>query len=191
VIYDCGANVGTSCLYFKRLYPQAKIRAFEADPQIAQLLEKNLQANGITDVSVVSKAVWIDKQGIEIGLEGADGASVFSQGKKIRIPSVRLSQELQTEPYIDMLKIDIEGAETAVLEDCKDSLHQVGQIFIEYHAYLHQPQDLDKILHILTQNNFRYFIRDAQDRKSPFVAHQYKNNNGMDLQLNIFAYRVK
>jgi FkbM family methyltransferase len=190
VIYDCGANVGISCLYFKSVYPQAKIRAFEADPQIAQLLEKNLLANGITDVSVVSKAVWTDEEGIGIGLEGADGASVFSQGNKIRISSVRLSKELQNEPYIDMLKIDIEGAETAVLEDCRNSLNHVAHIFIEYHAYLHQAQDLDKILHILTQNNFRYFIRDAQDRKSPLVTHQYKNDNGMDLQLNIFAYRV-
>jgi FkbM family methyltransferase len=191
VIYDCGANVGTSCLYFKSIYPQAKIRAFEADPQITQLLEKNLQANGISDILVVGKAVWTDEQGIEIGLEGADGASVFSQGKKIRIPSVRLSKELQNEPYVDMLKIDIEGAETAVLEDCQDSLTNVAHIFIEYHAYLHQAQDLDKILHILTRNHFRYFIRDAQDRKSPFVAQQYKNNNGMDLQLNIFAYQVR
>lgn len=189
VIFDCGANVGTSCLYFKKMYPSARIRAFEADPDIAALLLKNLENNNISGVTVVSKAVWINDQGIEIGLEGADGASVFSQGKKVRLPSVRLSQQLQTEPYIDMLKIDIEGAETAVLEDCKHHLHHIGHLFIEYHAYLNEPQNLDQILHILTINNFRYFIRDAQDRRSPFVYHQYKNNNGMDLQLNIFAYK--
>lgn len=189
VIFDCGANVGTSCLYFKRLYPLSRIRAFEVDPQIAVLLHKNLEENKLTGVTIINKAVWIHEQGIEIGLEGADGASVFSQERKVRVPSIPLSRELQAEPYIDMLKIDIEGAETAVLEDCKDHLQHIGHIFIEYHAYHNQPQDLDRILHILTQNNFRYFIRDAQDRRSPFVIHQYRNNNGMDLQLNIFAYR--
>lgn len=31
VIYDCGSNVGTSCAYFKMIYPNSKIKAFEAE----------------------------------------------------------------------------------------------------------------------------------------------------------------
>ena len=38
VIFDCGANVGTSCLYFKRIFPNSVIKAFEADPEIAKVL---------------------------------------------------------------------------------------------------------------------------------------------------------
>jgi hypothetical protein len=38
IIFDCGANVGTSCLYFKQLFPNGKIKAFEADPMIANVL---------------------------------------------------------------------------------------------------------------------------------------------------------
>jgi FkbM family methyltransferase len=189
VIYDCGANVGTSVLYFKQCFPDAKITAFEADPQIAQILTDNLQVNKVTQVEVVSKAVWVDNAGIEISPEGADGASVYGKGQKIRIPSVRLKEYLQREAKIDMLKIDIEGAETAVLQDCQDVLSHVQHVFIEYHAYLDQPQELDGILSILRKNGFRYFIRDDQDRKSPFVLRKYKNDTGMDLQLNIFAYR--
>ncbi len=190
IIYDCGANVGTSCLYFKKLYPKAHIKAFEADPQIAALLKKNLQINHISGVEVVSKAVWIDEKGIEIGLEGADGASLYKEGLKTLIPSIRLKDFIEAEKQIDMLKIDIEGAEVQVLEDCKNSLGNVKHIFIEYHAYLKQTQTLDMILTILSQNHFRYFIRDAQDRKSPFITHRYKNDYIMDLQLNIFAYKV-
>jgi FkbM family methyltransferase len=189
VIYDCGANVGTSVLYFKGLFPAARITAFEADPQIARILTDNLQANHVTQVEVISKAVWVDSNGIEISPEGADGASVYGKGQKIRIPSVRLKEYLQRETYIDMLKIDIEGAETAVLQDCQDVLGHVQHLFIEYHAYLDQPQELDTLLSILRTTGFRYFIRDDQDRKSPFVQRKYKNDTGMDLQLNIFAYR--
>ena len=188
-ILDCGANVGTSVLYFKKLFPTARIIAFEADPQIARILINNLQVNRIAQVEVVSKAVWIDNTGIEISPEGADGASVYGKGQKIQIPSVRLKEYLQHEPVIDMLKIDIEGAETAVLHDCQDVLGHVQHLFIEYHAYLDQPQELADILSILRKNGFRYFIRDDQDRRSPFVLRKYKNDTGMDLQLNIFAYR--
>jgi FkbM family methyltransferase len=191
VIYDCGANVGTSCLYFKELYPQARIIAFEADPSIAELLKKNLESNHVSGVEVISKAVWVDEKGIEIGLEGADGASVYNQGKKTHILSVRLKDLIEAEKQIDLLKIDIEGAEAQVLEDCKGSLENIQHIFIEYHAYLNQPQTLDRILSILSQNRFRYFIRDAQDRKSPLISHTYKSDYNMDLQLNIFAYKLK
>ena len=56
VIYDCGANIGTSCLYFKEIHPNAKITAFEADPEIASVLETNLLENGLSDVKIIKKA---------------------------------------------------------------------------------------------------------------------------------------
>ena len=43
LIFDCGANVGTSCLYFKRIFPEARIKAFEPDPEIAKVLSSNLK----------------------------------------------------------------------------------------------------------------------------------------------------
>jgi FkbM family methyltransferase len=189
VILDCGANVGTSCAYFRQEYPAARIKAFEADPKIATFLVQNLRDNHIEGVEVMTKAVWTDNEGIELGQEGADGASVFAEGNKVRVPSIRLKEVLAAEERVDMLKIDIEGAETAVLNDCRETLSHVQHLFVEYHAYLGQPQDLDEILVILRQSGFRYFIRDAQDRPRPLSNHFYRNNTTMDLQLNIFAYR--
>jgi FkbM family methyltransferase len=189
LIYDCGANVGTSCAYFKQLYPNARIKAFEADPNIAAYLQQNLERNGLQNVEVIAQAVWTDNNGIEMGLEGADSGSVYGAGKKVRIPSVRLRDLLAQEAKVDMLKIDIEGAETAVLADCRDVLSRVQHLFVEYHAYLGQTQDLDEILAVLRTNDFRYFIRDAQDRPRPLSNSFYRNNTTMDLQLNIFAYR--
>lgn len=189
VIYDCGANIGTSCLYFKRLYPNARIHAFEADPAIAQLLQTNLTENRLTNVTVIPKAVWIDANGVDLSAEGADGASVYGTGSKTRVPSVRLRDLLQAEPRVDMLKMDIEGAEVAVLDDCRHSLANVQHLFVEYHAYVHQAQSLDKLLTILTENNFRYYVQSARERRSPFLNHLYKNDSLMDLQLNIFAYK--
>jgi FkbM family methyltransferase len=136
VIFDCGANIGTSCLYFKLLSPGSKITAFEADPEIAGILKSNLVKNNLSDIIVIDKAVWINDKGIEISVEGADGASIFSEGiSKIKIDSVRLKYFLEKEDLVDMLKMDIEGAEVEVLKDCSGTLNRVGNLFIEYHSF--------------------------------------------------------
>ncbi len=188
VIYDCGANVGTSCVFFKEQYPEAKIKAFEADPAIGKLLTTNLHRHNLTDIEIVHKAVWVHNNGIELVQEGADGASVVLEGNKINVPSVRLAELLQNEPAIDLLKMDIEGAETKVILDCKDSLQHVQNIFVEYHSFPGQPQQLDEILGVLKESGFRVFVKNTQPRKSPFIFHN-RENNTMDLQLDIFGYR--
>src|SRR5512134_1625936 len=56
-ILDCGSNIGLSILYFKRLYPKARIIGFEPDPAVLHYLQDNVSANGLTDVKVVQAAV--------------------------------------------------------------------------------------------------------------------------------------
>lgn len=190
VILDCGANVGMSVLYFKELYPQARVMAFEAEASIAALLRENLQANGIDDVEVIDKAVWIDDQGVEFGSEAADSSSIYSEsGQKKRVPSVRLRDYLQKEERIDFLKIDIEGAEIEVLADCADSLDHVQNLFVEFHSYLGHTQSLASVVKVFETNGFRYYVDTNQHRKRPFIDHRYRNNDTMDLQLNIFGWR--
>ena len=154
VIYDCGANIGLSCLYFKNIFPNSRIKAFEADPHIVQILSSNLK--NLKNVEVIDKAVWIDSEGVEISLEGADAASVYGSENKVKVDSVSLNKLIENEKRIDMLKIDIEGAETDVIKDCRESLYKAENIFIEYHSFLRQLQDLDVILNTLKENNFRY-----------------------------------
>ena len=44
VILDCGANIGLSVIYFKQLYPNSKITAFEPDPDVFKVLKGCSQA---------------------------------------------------------------------------------------------------------------------------------------------------
>lgn len=189
LIFDCGANIGVSCLYFSRNYPDARIKAFEADPNIAGLLKKNLENNNLLNTQVVDKAVWIENGEINISIEGADGASIHSNKNPVKVECVRLKELLENEIKIDLLKMDIEGAEYEVILDCRDSLKNVDNIFIEYHSFTDSPQKLSEILSILENNNFRYFIKPVNDREIPFINRTNKNNPSMDLQLNIFGYR--
>jgi FkbM family methyltransferase len=189
VIFDCGTNVGTSIAYFHQQYPNARIVAFEADEHISQILQNNLRRNQINSVEIVTKAVWTNEAGILFGSDQADSASIYSLTDQKLVPSVRLRDYLLRETRIDMLKMDIEGAETAVLTDCSDALAHVQNMFVEFHAYLDHPQTLAEVIQVLEASGFRYYINTSQYRPAPLVNHRYRSNDSMDLQLNIFAYR--
>jgi FkbM family methyltransferase len=188
VIYDCGANVGVASIYFKEQFPHSIIKAFEPDARVFDCLQKNISANNITGVQLFDAAVWIDDNGIDFGSEGADGGSVFFDGNKSRVASVRLADLLRAETHVDLLKMDIEGAETIVLSDCRNELSKVRYLFVEYHSWQQNPQELDKLLQVLAESGFRYYIHSiGAHAKQPFIDRHFAN--GIDVQLNIHGVR--
>lgn len=187
VILDCGSNIGLSCMYFKMLYPNACIKAFEADPVIANILKNNLVRNRFDDIEVINKAIWIHNDGVEFGQEGGDGGSLNSFGEKVKVESIRLSDYLDNFEIVDLLKIDIEGAELQVIKDCRGKLNRVDNIFIEYHSWNSDIQQLSEILKILESHGFRYYLENLSKREHPLINKGRELN--MDLQLNIFGYK--
>ncbi len=189
VIYDCGANVGVSVLYYKKLYPKSIIKAFEPDPEIYKCLKSNLIENSIFDIQLFDMAVWNSNNGVSFGSEGADGGSVFFKKNKITLPSVRLKELFEKEERIDLLKMDIEGAELEVLLDCKAELKKIKFLFVEYHSWIHNDQELDVLLKMLTDNGFRYYIHSIGEiLKQPFIEQGFTNK--MDVQLDIHAINI-
>lgn len=192
LIIDCGANIGLSIIYFKKLYPNAKIVAFEPDNKIFEYLSFNINSFGFKDVELINKGLWKEETTLRFFSEGADGGRIATKEaneKIIEIQTVRLSEYLKNKTCIDFLKLDIEGAETDVLLECKEYLKNVKNIFIEYHSFVDKEQTLSTILSILEQNGFRYYIEHTCVKSSnPFVS--IKNYVGFDNQLNIFGYKV-
>jgi FkbM family methyltransferase len=192
-ILDCGANIGLSVIYFKRLFPKARIVAFEPDVQIGDLLKRNLQTFGYPDVVVENSAVWTEETVLNFTANGSlsgrihEGELQEVAERVIRVPAVRLRNYLAEE--IDFLKIDIEGPEVAVLKDCADLLTNVKNLFVEYHSDPSKEQELDQLLLILRNAGFRVYVKEAWNNlPMPFLHKNYQPY--FDLQLNIFAYRV-
>jgi FkbM family methyltransferase len=186
VIFDCGSNVGTSVIYFKSLFPKSTIKAYEADPKIFEYLNENLRSNNITNVDVLNKAVWTKNGNISFNHEGADAGRISDGKNSLNVESVRLKEEIEKQKTIDLIKMDIEGAEVAVLRDCEDVLSKVNNIVVEYHSSYQNEQHLGELLNLLKQKGFRYYIS-ANSKSSPLVNNT--NPFHFDLMANIYAYR--
>lgn len=187
LIIDCGANIGLSAIYFKKLYPAARIIAFEPDETIFRLLKKNVLSQNMIDIELHQKAVWILNGDLTFFSQGGLSGHIVGEqgGNTIQVPCIRLRDYLN-QP-IDFLKIDIEGAEYEVLKDVKDLLIHVKYLFVEYHSDRSSEQCLDEILKILKESGFRYHIQEAFSSEQPFMGVRVMLDN--DLQLNVFAYK--
>ncbi|MBP9863848.1 FkbM family methyltransferase [Patescibacteria group bacterium] len=189
VIIDCGANIGLSVIYFKRLFPEAKITCFEPDPRIFKILQSNIAAFGLREIHAEQKAVFNKEIDLQFYAQGGDGgrlANSSENNKTIIVSAVRLREYLHEK--IDFLKIDIEGAEAEVIEDCADLLANVDNLFVEFHSFDGQEQHLDTILRAIHNAGMRYYIHPIGIQSAhPF--YEKKTYEGSDMQLNIFACR--
>jgi FkbM family methyltransferase len=161
-ILDCGANIGLASMYFKRRYPHAKITAFEADPALAAMCRRNLASSGAGDVEIKDAAVWIGNGTLEFVCEGADSGAIASldpsiSGPRTEVPAVRLLDWLR-EP-IDLLKLDIEGAELPVLDDCRAALHNVRAVTIDLHEFNPATRQTGAVFALLAEAGFVFDMR--------------------------------
>lgn len=185
-IIDCGANIGLSILYLKELSPSARIIGFEPDDTNYALLKKNTA--GLENVEAIQKAVWKENGTIQFAGLGSLSSKIVTDNEATTasIPAVRLRDYL-TQP-VDLLKLDIEGAEYIVIKDCADKLSSVKNLFIEYHGYFQNQDELNEIVSLLSENKFRYYIREAAETyRTPFFRQEKSPN--YDIQLNIFCFR--
>lgn len=193
-IIDCGANYGVSVVWFKRVYPEARIVAVEADPNIFAMLQRNIDRHAYSDVTLLQRAVADASGSLAFQCIGADSgrlqADVASYGESsaavVDVATIRLD-ELIGDERVDFLKIDIEGAELEVIRSCS-KLDQVNQMFVEYHSFVDAPQRLSQLLSALEKANFRYYINRIFAPVNPYQ--QITDNQFMDLQLSIFATRA-
>ena len=170
VILDCGSNIGMAILFFKALYPDALITAFEPAPWACAAIEETIRANGLRDVAVHNAALAETDGALELFHDpshpGSAVMSVFSErmpGATVRVPAVRLSRHV-TGP-VDFLKLDVEGSELAVLRDlvASGTIGQIRQMVIECHHHMSPTVDnLSECLALLERSGFGYQLTSGQ-----------------------------
>ena len=136
LIVDAGANIGLASIYFANKFPQAKIIAIELELSNYELLVRNCR--GMTNVTPLHAAVWSRETSLRIANPAAEkweftvesctnGAAAI---KALTIPQILAQSGHDT---IDILKLDIEGAEWHLLLDPRFAATAPPVVVMEWH----------------------------------------------------------
>ena len=190
LIVDCGSNIGMSVLYFKMLYPDSRIEAFEPGKETYSSLEENIRNNHLNSVVTRNGALSNREGVIDFYYDQDNTGSLIMSTRKERMPKQKQSVDaLLLSKYmdeeVDFLKIDIEGAETEVVEELikAGKLDLVDQMVIEYHHHIPGESDVfSGMLRLLEDAGFGYQIEGRLDR--PLRGEQVQD-------ILIYAYKRK
>jgi len=168
-IIDCGSNIGMSILLFKSLWPECKITGIEASPETFALLKQNVKE--LPGVTVLHKAVS-DHDAVISFFSGENSLLASTNAlrggvREIPMDAVRLSDLIAGS--VDLMKIDIEGSESAVFAELEASgkLPLIRQMFIEYHHRLPgETGGLASFLARLERCGFDYELASSLPRRS-------------------------
>ncbi|MCB9496115.1 MAG: FkbM family methyltransferase [Fibrobacteria bacterium] len=152
-ILDLGANIGLTAAEMGHSNPGSRILSVELDAENAVQARKNTAFLG-TRCEVVQAGIWTEDGTIQYGGESRQGFAIekSSQGGR-SAPSRRVASLLSERGIerVDYVKMDIEGAELAVLEDAGDWMPKVRSIKVE----LHHMEEFDRIWTLLEGYGFR------------------------------------
>jgi len=147
-IIDAGANVGYTAVWFAERYPKAQVIAIEPDTENFEILCANVahESRIIPMLAAVTpkgaprqRVVFGSEQGHPAGfrtLDIDDSAEAGEDTDAVDAVDIASLMERFDIEHLDLLKMDIEGAERAVFDDCADWIDRVEAIIVEVHDRL-------------------------------------------------------
>jgi FkbM family methyltransferase len=134
-VTDLGANIGLSALKFGRMFPEARLTCVEPDAANAMILEATLALNGLLRRAEVLRVAAATQPGRLrfAGGQGGRSRAAAPGEEAVEVDAIDIFPVLER---TDLLKVDIEGGEWALLADERLGTTPVAAICMEYHAYL-------------------------------------------------------
>ena len=135
-IVDAGAYIGDVSLYFLNRFPSARVVALEPSAANYALAQVNLEPYG-DRARLLNRGLWSQSCTLNIAGEftGAHLSSTDTGGERIECVNVSQLMSSLSLPRIDILKLDIEGAETEVLLVNSDEwLAKTRMVIVEFHG---------------------------------------------------------
>lgn len=136
-LIDAGANIGLSSVYLANRFPRAQIDALEVDQRNLDLLRRNV--GKYPTVRVIPKGLWHRSCTLKIVNPEAEPwafrVAETCPDDKTGFAAVSISELLHARNLVrvDLLKMDIEGAEKEVFEASQPWIDKVGTLLVELH----------------------------------------------------------
>lgn len=163
-IVDLGANIGLTSVYLARRYQARRLVAVEPVASNAALVRENLALNDIPGhviEAVVGPAGGIayfrDAVNSNVGHLVSDDLAGDDAREVISLDMQAVFGHLGAEK-VDLLKVDIEGAEHDLLSGDLAWLVQVRALMIEFHTGM---VDYRRLITVLESEGFRYIPPDS------------------------------
>jgi len=139
VFIDAGANIGLHTLAAARAIGETgRIVAFEPFPQSHDLLRKSIWMNGFSETVETHEAAVSSTKGSQLLFLGATcghhslyppSSSSLLPNKPVEVPLVRIDDIVDDRfPKVDLMKIDVEGAELEALEGAAEVIAKNPEI---------------------------------------------------------------
>lgn len=177
VIYDVGANIGSHTVSFSNLFPNGSVISFEPNPKNFQILIKNIEVNQCRNVRAYPVAVMSQsgKTTIEEFNESELGNfGVIRAGSgSLACPALALDDLSEPDPAV--IKIDVEGFETGVLQGAKSMIER-SRPMIFYEAQ--ETETLTGCYDFLHERDYALYW---------FIVRNYNPNNFNKNATNIFG----
>lgn len=160
-IIDAGANVGFASLFFKIKYPASRIALVEIENENVTMIKKNLK--GLKDIKIYHKGLFnkIAFFKVEDPFHASNSFVIkeVSENEPFDVESTTVDVIMAENNFhtLDILKIDIEGAEKDLFEKNYESwLPKVKIVMIETHDRM-VPKCAFTVMNTLDKYNFMLF----------------------------------
>lgn len=198
VFFDIGANVGYFTLLAASIITSGSIHCFEPNPRCYAMLKNNIRTNALINVQTNSCALS-DRSGsaqLYLALLENSGATSLNKpvfeysGKEITVDTTTLDTYMSAKDiqHVDIMKIDVEGAELRVLQGALSLLTSGDKpvLIIEFyeHAQVSFGTSCRELADFLIGHGYTLYIID--DTGSALLT-LWEYNYNKDMNANILA----
>jgi len=140
-VVDAGAHVGVFSILASKF--ATKVLSIEPDPSNGKFLTQNLEQNDIRNVVFDKRALWHGNDKIKLFATGSsvNPSALIPRGESHEVDTVSLTELLERYGRIDLLKMNVEGAEYRIIENASpETLNGIDHIVAELHLLLGNPE---------------------------------------------------
>lgn len=200
---DVGANVGIVALFLGRSSPAGVVHAFEPVPETYRYLVENIEANSASNVSAHEVAISDHRGDVVMHYPRTFAGGSFSATTPVNepmatrlVPTWTLDEWLTTKGVerVDLVKMDIEGAELAAIEGARELLSRRGpDLLVELNPVVlrrFQARSWEELVDTVAQlYPYLFYVRDDGQLVAPLSKRHWQRVLARQGLVDLYATR--